>query len=760
MSLGPRLPFLTRGGLISGTNLASTDPLNPASIFNAATGSGIPTTSALQFDPNGNLVPFNQGVLSVGTSGSQGDGFRFNDFSQITSDLNRTIVNAFLTFELTPNIELFAEGTYFSSRADELVQQPTFNSSLFGGSSGALAFSSNNPLLTPQARDALLSRGVTQFQISRASLDLADLTGFNETKIYRLVGGIRGDFQMFGRDFNFEAYANWGEADSVDFGQNLNNQNFINATNVAVGPGGQIVCTTAPTRTGGNGFAAPGGTPIADPACVPLNLFGEGLASQAARDYVIADTQVDSRQRQEVYNINFGGSLFDIWGGPVAFNIGYEHRKEFARFTPNAFLQAGQGRSVPITPLQGEYNLDEVFGEIQVPLVSPETDLSFLQSLQVFARGRYVDNTVNGGFFSWAAGGSIAPVADIEFRGNFTRSFRSPAITELFLPLVSAFSTVPDLCSVANRNAGPAPGVRAANCAAFLAAFPTSTPDPAATATVPSLSGGDPNLANEQADSYSLGVILRPRWVPRLSLTVDYISITLRDPIANLSVAQIASACFDNTEFNTADLLNANPFCSRITRDPATGRVSSTPAAPGVRTGFVNGNEIQFRGIQGTINYSLPISGFGFDGRLELGGDWLYVRKRLNDITGVAPLRSDGTIGDPEWSGQLRIRYEEDQWGLNTTINYVGEQLFSRASRVPGAPGAAFGLDVREIDELDDYVTVNQSIFFEPAESVRITFSVTNLLNRRFERYFGEPIPASFNDLLGRRFAASARLRF
>lgn len=768
-----RIPFLTRGGLITRTNLSdasplapasrqfcrNANPLDPASCFDGA--SGDPTTTALQFAPDGSLIPFNQGVLTSGTSNSGGDGFAFNDFSQITSDLNRTIVNAFLTFEITPNIELFGEGTYYRSRADELVQQPTFNSNIFGGTSGQLQFSVDSPFLTPQARAALVARGVTVFQISRASLDLADLTGFNETRIYRLVGGIRGDFQMFGRDFNFEAYANWGEANSVDFGQNINNQNFINAVNVNAA--GQ--CTILPTvpagpATVGAGFAAPGGTPIADPNCVPLNVLGEGRASQAARDYVIEDTQVDSTQTQVVYNINVGGSLFDVWGGPVAFNIGYEHREEEAEFIPNAFLQAGQGRSVPITPLQGGYNLDEVFGEIQVPLISPDTNLSFIESLQVFGRGRYVDNTVNGGFFSWAAGGSIAFVRDIEFRGNYTRSFRSPAITELFLPVVSAFNTVPDLCSLATRNAGPAPAVRAANCAAFLARFPNATPDPAATATVPSLSGGNPNLENERANSWSVGAIIRPRWIPRLSLTVDYINITIRDPIANLTVAQVASACFDNTEFNTADLLNANAFCSLIRRDPVTGRVSSTPADPGVRTGFVNGQQIQFRGIQGTIDYSLPIRDFGFNGTLTIGGDWLYVRKRLNDITGVAPTRTDGILGDPEWSGQLRVRYEEEQWGINTTINYVGEQLTSRLNRSNCATGTACGLDAREFDKFDDYVTVNASIFFEPVERLRLTFSVTNLFNRQGQEYFGVLIPASFNDLLGRRFAASARLRF
>lgn len=750
------IPFLTRGGLITGTNLtgAGTNPLNPAVPFGVRTGFG------LQFAPNGDLVPFNQGIVFPGTSGSGGDGFVFSDFSQITSDLERFTGNLFLTYEFAPNTELFFEGTYFQSRADELTQQPTFNSSLFGGLSGALTFSVDNPFLTAQARQALVSRGVTTFSVSRASDDFADLTGFNETRIYNVVGGLRSEFEVFGRSLNFEAYVTHGNTRSEDNGQDLNAQNFINATNVTRNAAGQIVCTTAPTRLVGaalTGFAAPGGTPIADPNCVPLNVFGDGAASAAARDYVIEDFTTVSIQEQTVFNANIGGALFDLWAGPVGFNVGFEHREESASFTPSAFQQAGLGRSVAITALDGSYNLDEVFGELVIPLASPDNNIPFIHSLQVTGRGRYTDNTVNGGFFSYTVGASWAPVEDIEFRGNFTRSFRAPAITELFLPQVNTFATVPDLCQPAARNAGPVPTIRARNCAAFIAAFPGtdfSLPDPASTATVPARSGGNPNLDNEQADSFSYGVIIRPSFIPRLSVTADYISITLNDPIANLTVAQIASGCFDNEEFNTADVRNANSFCSRI-RYGANGRVTADPQNPGVTSGFVNGNEIRFRGVQGTMNYTIPV---GEAANFTIAGDLLYVRRRLVDITGVAPSRSDGIVGDPEFSGQVRFRYVDRSFGASVTVTYTGEQLTSRLNRVVGQPGQGF--DAREIDKIEDYVVVSGGIFFDPADNFRLTLSVNNLFNRQYQTYQGEPLPASFNDLIGRRFAVSARFSF
>lgn len=728
---------------------------------------GGPLSLSRSFDINGNLVPFSFGASfpGLGIRGLGGDGFKFVDYGQVTSDLRRAVVNGYFNFDFTPNINFFAEGTYFNSRADELVQQPTFNTPLFGGSSGGLRFSANNPFLTAQAQGVLAANGVNTFTVSRASADLADPSGYGKNEIYRGVVGLRGTFDALGRTFNFEVSGNRGRAKITTFSQDINRQNFINAVNVTRDVTGNIVCTTNPT-VGATGYAAPGGTPIADPNCVPLNLFGEGVASQAARDYVIQDNKAVATLTQTVFNANIGGTIFDLYGaGPIGFNVGYEHREEKGDFRPDDFQTQGLGRSVAIGGVSGKYNVDEVFGEVLIPLVSPANDF-FIYNAEAFARGRYVDNTVNGGFFAWTAGGRIAPIRDIEFRGNFTRSFRAPAITELFQPLNNAFSAVRTPCRPQDIVDGPNPTARQANCAAFLAKFPNANLDPAISATIPIQTGGNPNLENETADSYTFGVVLRPRFIPRLSITADYIDINIKQPIAQLGVADIVSACFDNPTFNSADPANGNAFCSLIRRNPAGtqgpdprdpndpnidtgGFVINDPANPGVTTGFRNGVNIAFKGIQGSLNYYIPEGTLGLPGSFSLGGDLLYVKKRITNITGVAPVRSDGEIGDPEFSAQARIRYTDKSWGASTFVNYTGEQLFSRTSRGP---------EIREIDQYKGFVTVNSSIFFDVTEKFRFTMAVTNLLNRQGQDYYGALL--GINDPLGRRFSVSARARF
>ncbi|MBA3838519.1 MAG: TonB-dependent receptor, partial [Zymomonas sp.] len=321
---GAGIPSLSRGGVIA--NIGALRPLD----FN------------FQFAPDGTLVPYNRGTLFAGTITSaasrsaNGNAFLFNDFTQITSNLRRFSANIFTNYQLTDNIRLFAEGLYFSGRGDELIQQQSFQSTLFGGASAALTFSVDNPLLTAQARNLLVANGYSTFRVSRINLDLGDATGVSVNDLYRFVGGADGDFKLFGRDFNFEVSGVYGRNDFRDISQQINQQNFVNAING---------CVVNPAVN-----ATPGFTPVADPNCVPLSVFGEGAPSQAAQNYVIQNTIARSKIEQWVFNANVGGSPFDLFGNKVDFNIGYEHREEAAAFNPDPFLVAGLGRSVAILP--------------------------------------------------------------------------------------------------------------------------------------------------------------------------------------------------------------------------------------------------------------------------------------------------------------------------------------------------------------------------------------------------------------------------
>jgi len=708
--------------------------------FGAAAGSTV-----FGFNSTGDLLPFDVGTPLEPARATGGDGFQFSDFGQLTSDLRRFGANVFANYDLTDKINIFTELQYFDSRADELVQQPTFNAPFFGGFSSALTFQADNPFLNEQAQGVLAANGVTSFTVSRANVGIADLTGFSETEFLRGVVGAKGDFKLFKNDWNWEASATYGQAEITDNRTGINAQNFINAVNVTTDAAGNIICDATPaTPVGG------GGTPVVDAGCVPFNFFGN-QASPEAIAYVTEETQTVSVIEQVVFTATLGGSLFDFNGNSVAVSLGYEHRNEQANFVPSQFDQDGLGRAVPIPEVDGQFNLDEFFGELYVPFITPSND-TFIYKLDAFARGRYVDNTVNGGFFSWAAGGSFAPVEDIEFRGTFTRSFRAPAVTELFSPQGTAFAAVPDICEAGEIGTGPNPTARTANCMAFLAAFPDITrPQQAQTATVPILNGGNPLLDNEEADSYTIGAIIRPRWIPRLSITLDYININITQPIATLGTAAIVSACFDNDDFDLSDPANGNAFCSLIQRD-ANGEVIADPANPGVTTGFVNGVAIDYEGLQGSFSYSTGLDGLGIPGRLNFNGDATVVLFRQTDITGIVPSNTDGEIGDPRFAGQLRVSYSNDNFRLGTIVNYTGREIFDNTSRNP-TPS-----DIREFDTQERFVTVDLNASFTTDDDFTFNFSVRNLFNRFGQEEFGSVV--FLDDAFGRRYSVSITKTF
>ncbi len=728
------LPTISRGGVLS----------NGAGAY------------GWQFAPDGSLVAYNKGIiygapvpgaLAIAARASGGDGLALNDYVQIASKLQRLSANLFFTYDLSDRTRLFAEGMFYQGKADELVQQPAFNATLFGGSSGALTFRSDNPFLTAQAKQQLAALGYgSSFQLSRANADLADLTGYSDSKLYRGVGGVEGKLKLGSRDYDYEVALTWGRNDFTDFGQTIDQQRFVNAVNVA-SSGGQIVCSATATVSG----LPAGQTPIADAACVPLNLFGDGAPSAAALAYVLRDTVTQSRLEQFVAEANIGGTPFELFGNPVRFNLGFEHRAEKGSFAPDPFLQQGLGRAAAVTPTTGSYRLNEVFGEVLVPLISPENRLP-IAKLEAFARVRHTGSSIGGGFTAWSAGGTLAPIPDTELRGNFTRSFRAPAIAELFTPRTVFSAFMPDLCSSANIGAGPAPDIRRANCSTFLARYPNATPLAAAALSVPAWSGGNLALGNEAADSFTYGAMIRPRFLPGLSLSADYLSIAIRNPISSLTATQISQGCFDNPEFDAADPANGNGFCALIRRD-ANGQIVSDAQNPGVTTGFVNGKQIRMSAIQFSLDYATGLRGLGLPGRLAVSGQLFHLRHRLVDITGIAPLRSDGLLTDPHWQGQLRLRYAGKHWGISHQINYTGTQIASVTGRGE-SPN-----DTREFDRFKPFVTVDSALFVEPLEGLQLTLSVTNLFNRVGEEYNGAIIPATIGDARGRRFALSVKKR-
>ncbi len=705
-------------------------------------GFGTAGTTYLQFAPNGDLVSFNPGINFGTSSASGGDGLNLQESIQLISDLERETFNLMSSFNLSDTTRLFFEGFQYSANSLELVDQYNWNANLFPGQSGVITFRNDYPLLSQQNRDVLAANGITSFRLSRAHRDLVENNASSEVLTRRAVFGADGLLPFGDRDFRWEMSYTWGRNSGDFFSRQIDQQRFSNALNVAV-VGGNVVCSTTPTP----GLIISGGlAPIADPNCVPLNLFGEGRPSAAARNYVTVDLVARAAQEQEVFNANLGGELFDMWGGSFSFNGGFERRIERLDFQPDAFQRAGRGRSVAILPLTGSFATKEAFVEFFAPLVDSEAGIFGLHRLDLTGKFRRVDNTVNGVFDTYTYGLQWRPIEDIELRGNFTRSLRAPSLVELFTPVVSAFSTVPDPCHAPNQAGGTRPATRQANCAALFQQLGISGAtflSNAVTATVPITSQGDASLMNESSDAVNFGVLIQPRWVEGLRLAVDYYNIEISNVIANLGTADIATGCFDNFDFNAADARNGNTFCRRIVRDAA-GQITF------VQTGFVNGGYLNFRGYSGELSYAQNLAdwGFNYGGTLNFSVT-AFRRLALDSSTNnIVNTNLTGIVGTPDNEYQFGIAYDHERWGFNVQGNYTG----------PVNVGNNISAELQDIMRYKSHTSFDAGAYVSFLEGdLRFRFAVTNFTDEE------PPFPLAglgFYDTLGKRYALSAIYRF
>lgn len=676
------------------------------------------------FDTNGNLVSFDPGVPDGLVNASGGDGLDLLRAGQILSNLERYSIFALGHYDVTDNIRFFFEANYVNTRAVELANQPVYQSALFGGTSSGLGVLLSNPFLTDQARDVLSRPGNldgngdgvadlnfdtdgdgtnddTQFFLQRAGFDLLGgrNPNFQQLDLFRIVGGLTGDFELFGgRTFTWNVSHAYGESQAVSRRTDLVQANFINAIDAVTDPTtGETVCRVTLDPP-------PGVPPRSVTGCVPLNLFGEGVASAEAIDFVTAETLAESRNVQNIFNANIGGGLFDIFNNEVAINVGYEFRKEEQSFTPDGFLQEGLGRSVPIAPVSGKFTTNEFFGEVLIPIIQPSNDF-FIDRLELDGSIRYIDNSQAGSATVWSVGGQLAPISDITIRGSYTESVRAPAITELFLPGVSIFSFADDPCDVDFRNAGPDPARRQANCA--LDGLPADFDSQIDDASQEITSSGNPNLLNEESKSWTAGVILQPRFIPGLTITADWVDIELTNAITTLDLTDVLRSCYDNNDFPNAST------CDQFQRDPTTGQIVSATV------GQSNAGMFEFAGLQASARYGFELSNlFGSEtdlGNLDLLLRYFYLDK--NQFTVVGVLDDDrGEIGNFKHEVNGTIRYTNNDFGISFTGNYLSSAAFD-LEEDQTAPFAGVG----------SYFTVDTTISWDISDNFRAALTVNNL---------------------------------
>jgi outer membrane receptor protein involved in Fe transport len=202
------------------------------------------------------------------------------------------------------------------------------------------------------------------------------------------------------------------------------------------------------------------------------------------------------------------------------------------------------------------------------------------------------------------------------------------------------------------------------------------------------LVGGNPDLDPEKSDTYTLGVVLTPGFLPNATLSLDYYDIKVEDLIGQLGADLIINNC----------LSGDTSFCGLVNRS-ATGSLWLGD------TGFitdpiVNTGSLQIKGIDIEANYRQEVGNLG---SLNFNLISTLVDEYLTEpLTGAQKYDCAGMFGTvcgvpiPEYRHKFRTTWNTP-WNADVTLTwrFIQDVDLDKTSSDPQLTGAVAATDKR-----------------------------------------------------------------
>ncbi|TNE66591.1 MAG: TonB-dependent receptor [Alphaproteobacteria bacterium] len=695
---------------------------------------------AIQFDSNGNVVAYNPGEILGIPFAQGGEGFRYSDLAGLRTGVERFTANMIGHYDINDNVVLSTEFLFARTEGTETPQgqsRTVLNSAASGA--GPIMFTINNPFLTDQAKEALtaISPGFgfgAPMWLSKYFYDLVpDNQQVSKTDTYRGMIALDGDFSAGGRDFYWSVAGSYGRVEGQQRRWEVINSAYNNAINATLDGSGNIVCAINADADSTND----------DASCAPINPFGNGNVSDAARDYVATEAGLDYVNDQLDFVASFGGGLFDLPAGEVKFSTAYEHRYEKASFVPMEANQLGLfGTGTMEVPQSGKYNTDEFSAELLIPLLGADVTLPLVKELELSTAYRFVDNSTAGTENVWNVGLRWVPVDGLTLRASRSRNFRAPTLTQLYAPSTTSLDAVGyDPCDADRIDGGPNPAVRRANCQALFAANPSwgdlaDFQDPAENFTVANVTtGGNADLRNEVSDTLTFGLVLQPVAIPGLTIAVDRVEIDLKDGLVAFDTQNFMEACYDSVE-QPADVCGA---FSRLAADD--GTYPGGTVVTGRITTF-NAGVMKYRGEVYHVNYVFDLPGEA--GTLDLGVEATHNSLFTTSVTGTTFTNYENTATMPDWVGRFDAKYINGPLRVTYQLYYLDDVLAAPDATIESTPNPV----------LESNTTHSISGTYDFGSFV-VRAGVSNFTNKQ------PSYPSlSYGDIIGRQFWAGATVKF
>ncbi|WP_294063207.1 TonB-dependent receptor [Sphingomonas sp.] len=615
---------------------------------------------------------------------------------------------------------------------------------------------------------AAIAAGTYRFVVARQLADSGIRDEEFERDTYRIVGGVRGTFND---DWNYELSANYGKftEETVTYGY-LDRQRFLLSLDAGRNPTtGQIQCRAQFDPAARVAFAGSDARLASDiAACVPYNPFGAADNSAAANYFTYNARHKASMTQFDVLGFVGGDSsqLFELPGGPIGFALGGEYRRETARYQNDPFVESGATNAVIVGEFDPPaFEVKEAFAELNIPILK---DTPFFHQLSLTGAGRVSDyKGAVGTVWTYNVGADWAPVEDLRFRASYGKAVRAPNVSETGFPAVPNFAPgFLDPCASGQIANNPN---RQANCAADLGGLLAGLPNTAY--SLPIISGSNPNLQPEVSKSLTIGGVFQPRFVPGLSLSVDYYDIQVDNVIVSLTAQAIANGCYDQPSLD-------NPLCAVFSRwqGPGVGALGEQPGqilGNSLVSAPVNFAKRIRRGVDVNLTYRAQLSD---DIRLDTNIIYVHGLKSSNYENPSLPdfeNRILSELGDPKDEFRLDADLNMGSVTFGYRLHYIGPMYVNAYEDFNELPAACSttcppnNLDYADIQQYPE-------VFYH---DVRFTWDLKNLddFARDFQLYAGvdnimNKVPplgstatgagSAIYDIRGRTLYAGFRARF
>ncbi|MBT8094566.1 MAG: TonB-dependent receptor [Gammaproteobacteria bacterium] len=466
---------------------------------------------------------------------------------------------------------------------------------------------------------------------------------------FQILGGLRGEIND---SWSWDAYVQVGNvAGSETQSGNVDRNRFNQAMFVDVDD------PTSCTNSAGSG---------ATTSCSPINIWGQGNISDAGAEYIRTLVSSAFDYEQKIYALNFSGDFgsFELPGGAIGTAFGFERIEDEFDFRPSQALASGNIAGFNgAPPVSGKFDVNSLYAEFYLPILSGVKGAELLDMELAF---RTSDYSTAGNVESYKVSASWAPVDSFRVRGGFNQAVRAPSIGELFSPQGENFPAAVDPCAAEGE---PDDATRAVCTATGVPAGVVGTPAinlPAG--QVRAITGGNPDLLEETADTYTIGFVFQPEFVEGLSLSLDYFDIVIDGYVSEFGggAANVLDVCYNDTDVGGA----GSPFCDVIQRrgDGTIEFVSLVSA---------NVAEQTLKGFDVLASYDMDL--WGGDVRINYVGTYT-TESLFTAFAGAEPDECAGKFGVaicgeplPEYKHRATANWSNDDWTAMLSWRYVGE---------------------------------------------------------------------------------------